>query len=96
VVAGVPEDTQPPAGLPSAGEIGLNLHLIEHGLESFFARLTGPVEDGYWGGSAASISSWLAGVAAAALQIARVRDRARRPALSPDGLPPQSAVSAGA
>jgi hypothetical protein len=96
VVADVSEDTQPPAGLPSAGEIGLNLHLVEHGLESFFARLTGPVEDGYWGGSAASISSWLAGVAAAALQIARVRDKARRPSLSPDGLPPQSVVSAGA
>jgi hypothetical protein len=96
VSADLPADARPPAGSPSVGDVGVNLHLIERGLESFFARLAGPVEDGNWDSSAAGIASWLAGVAAAALEIARVRDKARRYALSPDGLPSRAATSAGA
>jgi hypothetical protein len=88
-------ETQPPTGLPSAGEVGLDLHLIEHGLASFFARLSGPLEEGDGQASAAGIVSCLAAVATAALEIARVRDKARRSPLSPDGIPSRTAASAG-
>ncbi len=70
---------------PSAGAFGIDLSAIKHGVDAFFARLgeLSPEADGK--NRAVSVTVWLAGVTAAALEIARVRNKARRSALTPAG-----------
>jgi hypothetical protein len=63
---------------PTAGTTSVDLGQVEIGLESFFARLTNTSTESVGGGPSVSVAAWLATVAAAALEIARVRDRVYR------------------
>ena len=85
----------PRAGDPAAGEVGLDLRAIEQGVEAFFARLSPLNTEGGGGLQAARTASWLTAVAAAALEIARVRDKARRSSLALDGTAGLSTTAAG-
>jgi hypothetical protein len=73
-------------GAPVAGEVGLDLALVERGVHAFFTRLASLEGEG--GHSALTngiAASWLTAVAAVALEIARARDKGRRSSLSADG-----------
>jgi hypothetical protein len=83
------------AGDPSAGAVGLDLRLVEQGVTSFFARLVGQGGDGEGRYLNSGTATWLAAVAAAALQVARVRDRTRRGAQNPAGVPAPWSAPAG-
>jgi hypothetical protein len=75
------------AGTPSAGAATLDAALIEQGVEAFFARLSAGDSASAGGGLSAGVASWLASVAAAALEIARHRDKSWRSASAADGAP---------
>jgi hypothetical protein len=71
--------------VPVVGEVGLDLRLIEQGVHAFFTRLTSLKGEGVSSGLTNGIAaSWLTAVAAAALEIARARDKARRSSLGTD------------
>jgi hypothetical protein len=86
----------PWSGAPTAGEVGLDLRLVEQGVRAFFTRLTSLKGEG---GSARLTSgiaaSWLTAVAAVALEIARARDKARRSSLGADGSAALGCTEAG-
>jgi hypothetical protein len=75
---------EPPADFPVAGEIGVNLRAIEQGMEAFFSRLSSLSDDGTQTRAGISITSWLTVVAAAAHQVARLRDKARQASIATD------------
>jgi hypothetical protein len=78
-------------GIPSAGAVSLDVALIERGVEAFFAHLSAEHGERLGGGLSVGVASWLVSVAAAALEIARLRDQACRSLPVPDGTPEPTA-----
>jgi hypothetical protein len=73
-------------GAPVAGDVGLDLALVERGVHAFFARLASlEGEGGHPALTNGIAASWLTAVAAVAFEIARARDKARRSSLGADG-----------
>lgn len=78
-------------GIPSAGAISLDAALIERGVEAFFSSLSAEHRVGVGGWLSVGTASWLVAVAAAALEISRLRDKAYRSLPVPDGTPEPTA-----